>query len=103
MEQTTQQMTNSLYVHNLSTIVTNVRYRQPGNVIKHIQVVFTIWKTGIYIKAFALCSEEIQRILNLPDALSFKLEDGKPTAPKQSHEEIVRVIAEELNKINEAS
>ena len=103
MEQPTQQITNSLYAHNLSTIVTNVPYRQPGNVIKHIQVVFTIWKTGNNFKAFALCSEEIQRILNLPDALSFKLEDGKPTAPKQSYEEVVRVIAEELIKIHEAS
>ena len=100
MEQVTQQTTNSLHIHNLSTIAINVPYRQPGNVIKHMQVLFTIWKNGNYFKAFALCSEETQRILNLPDALSFQFKHGKLSAPKQSYEGIVREIAEELIKLN---
>ena len=100
MEQATQQITNSLEVHNLSAVTVNVPYRQPGNVIKHIQVVFTIWKNGNYFKAFALCNEETQRILNLPDALSFQFKHGKPTSPKQSYEEIVRAIGEELIQLN---
>ncbi len=99
MEQTTQQITNSLHVTNLSTVLVNVPYRQPGNVVKHIPVVFTVWKHGNYFKAFALCNEETQRILNLPDALTFQLKHGKATALKQAYERIVWEIAEELTKI----
>src|SRR4051794_12742776 len=100
MEQATQQITNTLDVPNLSTVAVNVPYRQPGNVIKHIKVVFTIWKNGNHFKAFALCSEDIQRILDLPDALSFQFKHGKLTAPKQLYEAIISIIAEELIKIN---
>jgi hypothetical protein len=100
MEQVTQQIANSLHVNNLSTVLVNVPYRQPGNVVKHIPVVFTVWKNGIYFKAFALCNEETQRILNLPDALLFQLKHGKPTPSRQAYERIVWEIAGELTKIN---
>src|SRR5436305_12360585 len=98
MKQATQQIADSLHVNNLSTVLVNVPYRQPGNVVKHIPVVFTVWKNGNSFKAFALCSEEIQRILNLPDALPFRLKYDKPTALKQTYDGIVREIAEELIK-----
>ena len=100
MEQATKEIANSLHVNNLSTILVNVPYRQPGNVVKHIPVVFTVWKNGNYFKAFALCNEETQRILNLPDALPFQFKHGKPTPSRQAHERIVWEIAEELIKIN---
>lgn len=99
MEQAIQQPANSSNIDNLSTVIVNVAYRQPGNVVKHIPVVFTVWKNGNYFKAFPLCNEEIQRILNLPDALRFKLRQGEVHAHKQAYERIVCKIAEEL-KIN---
>lgn len=93
------QTANTTNIDGLSTVRINVPYRRPGNVVEHLPVFFTVWKDENNFKAFPLCNEEIQRVLNLPDALRFKLRHGEVYAHKHSYEEVAKEIAEEL-KIN---
>ena len=67
----------------LASFEVDVPYKGAGNVIRQRSVVFDVFKEDTQFKAVPHLPEEERRQANLPEALIFFYENGRPRSPRK--------------------
>ena len=68
--------TNTPVKNKIITVVAEVPYRLPGNVIRHFTIEFKVLKKANHYVAFPICDDAKCRLTHLPHNLIFSIKDG---------------------------
>ena len=66
--------------NKLATIEISVPYKRSGGIIHQQKVSFDVFQLDGHYQLKPCLSEDERRVANLPEALNFKIEDGKPVS-----------------------
>ena len=85
----------------IANITLSIPYKRAGNVICQEPVDFDVFLEEDHYALVPCLSEDEQRIANLPDALRFVMEDGKPVSLRGKLDGNFHVIQDAVQYLKE--
>ena len=91
--------TNTPVKNKILTVVAEVPYRLPGNVIRHFTIEFKVLKKANHYVAFPICDDAKCRLTHLPHNLIFSIKDGLVVTAFHEHQDLVEDIMQKVGII----
>lgn len=85
----------------ITTLTVNVPYKRAGNVIHQQPVDFSVFDCDGHIELRPHLSAEEREVANLPEALSFVVENGKPVSLRGKKDGNLHVIQDAWGMLKE--
>lgn len=76
-----------------------VPFRKPGNITGRLLTFFEVHSDGAMFRAIPLSSLHHKTLTNLPESISFLVEDGNIVEMDNFYSQLVEEIAKELQKL----